>query len=279
MATATQSARAILGTELRCYVFESPGDMARHVAQSIAGIIREKNSFGQPAVLGLATGSTPVGVYRQLIRMYKEDQLDLSNVITFNLDEYFGLGLERLQSYHRWMHEHFFGEVNIPAENIHLPDGTVSASEVDEYFMKYEAAIERAGGIDVQLLGIGRNGHIGFNEPFSEPNSRTRLVTLDALTRKDASSDFFTEESVPTQAITMGLDTIFEARKGISDRVGRTQVDHRSRGSRGPIDRSAAGFAPARAPMRRLCSTRLRRHCYGAWPRRGGWGTFAGTTS
>ncbi|MCH8043613.1 MAG: glucosamine-6-phosphate deaminase [Planctomycetes bacterium] len=235
MATATQSARAILGTELPCYVFESPGDLARHVAHSIAGMIREKNSFGQPAVLGLATGSTPVGVYRELIRMHKEEQLDLSNVITFNLDEYHGLGPERLQSYHRWMHEHFFGEVNIPAENIHIPDGTVPASEVDEYCMKYEAAIERAGGIDVQLLGIGRNGHIGFNEPFSEPNSRTRLVTLDALTRKDASSDFFTEESVPTQAITMGLGTIFEARKVFLIALGEHKSTIIQEAAEGPL--------------------------------------------
>lgn len=179
----------------------------------VATVIRERQALGQKAVLGLPTGSTPVGVYRELIRMHREDGLDFSQVVTFNLDEYYGLGADRLQSYHRWMHEHFFDHVNIPAENIHIPDGTVPHDQVAEHCRQYEAEIARAGGIDIQLLGIGRNGHIGFNEPFSSRQSRTRLVTLDPLTRRDAASDFFSEENVPMQAITMGLGTIFEARK------------------------------------------------------------------
>src|SRR6185295_11291225 len=108
------------------------------------------------------------GVYRELVRMHRDEGLDFSNVVTFNLDEYYGLEPDRLQSYHRWMFKHFFDHVNIPRENIHIPDGRVAASEVNEHCRQYEAAIERAGGIDIQLLGIGRNGHIGFNEPFSK---------------------------------------------------------------------------------------------------------------
>ena len=205
--------RRVDGTLIPCCVFDSNRDLARFVAQTVAGIIRQKNAAGSSAVLGLPTGSTPVGVYRELIRIHREEGLDFSQVITFNLDEYFGLQPTQLQSYHRWMHEHFFSHVNIPAENIHIPDGTVPLENVEAYCERYESAIASAGGIDILLLGVGRNGHIGFNEPFSQRNSRTRLVTLDSVTRKSASSDFFNEEHVPTQALTMGLATILDARK------------------------------------------------------------------
>jgi glucosamine-6-phosphate deaminase len=212
--------RHVPGTAIPCFVFDSHGDLARLVAQTIAHLIRERNSYGQSAVLGLPTGSTPVGVYRELIRMHREEGLDFSNVVTFNLDEYFGLEPDQLQSYHRWMFEHFFDHVNIPRKNIHIPDGTVPLEQVDEHCRRYEEAIQRAGGIDLQLLGIGRNGHIGFNEPFSQRNSRTRLAMLDPITRKDASSDFFSEENVPASAITMGLGTILDARKIILMALG-----------------------------------------------------------
>lgn len=214
------AARMISGSRLPCYVFDSNRDLARHVALTIASLIRERNSFGQHAVLGLPTGSTPLGVYRELARMHREEGLDFSGVITFNLDEYFGLQPDQLQSYHRWMHENFFQYVNIPAKNIHIPYGNVPADEVHDYCRQYEAAIDRAGGIDLQLLGIGRNGHIGFNEPFSSRDSRTRLVTLDPVTRKDAASDFFGEENVPPQALTMGLGSILQARKIILIALG-----------------------------------------------------------
>lgn len=207
------TARPIPGTQIPCYVFKSNTDVARHVAHVVANTIRERNSFGRKAVLGLATGSTPVGVYRELIRMHQEERLDMSGVVTFNLDEYYGLGPDRLQSYHRWMNETFFKHVNIAPQNIHILDGTVCPEEVDEHCRRYEDAIRRAGGIDVQLLGIGRNGHIGFNEPFDPRNSRTRLVTLDEVTRADAASDFFSEDNVPSQALSMGIGTIMEARK------------------------------------------------------------------
>jgi glucosamine-6-phosphate deaminase len=206
-------AKRVVGTNLPCYRFDTPNELARHVARLIAGIIRERNFLGQNAVLGLPTGSSPVGVYRELIRLHKEEGLDFSMVETFNLDEYFGVQPDQLQSYHRWMNEHFFRYVNIAPENIHIPDGTVSPSRVAAYCREFEAMIERAGGLDVVILGIGRNGHIGFNEPFSSRGSRTRLVTLDTSTRRAAASDFFGEGNVPTQAITMGLANIFEARK------------------------------------------------------------------
>ncbi len=214
------AARMISGVRLPCYVFETNTDLARHVANTIASLIRERNSFGQHAVLGLPTGSTPIGVYRELARMHREEGLDFSGVITFNLDEYYGLQPEQLQSYHRWMHENFFQHVNIQPKNIHIPLGNVPPDQVDDYCRQYEANIERAGGIDLQLLGIGRNGHIGFNEPFSSRDSRTRLVTLDPVTRRDASADFFSEENVPPQALTMGLGSILQARKIILIALG-----------------------------------------------------------
>ncbi len=143
-------------------------------------------------MLGLPTGSTPVGMYRELIRMHREEGLDLSNVVTFNLDEYYGLEPDRLQSYHRWMFEHFFDHVNIPPrEHPHSRRHACRPTRSNDHCRQYEAAIERAGGIDMQLLGIGRNGHIGFNEPFSTRTSRTRLATLDPVTRQRRGQRFF----------------------------------------------------------------------------------------
>ena len=241
--TTSPTARQIPGTNLGCYVFESSKDLARHVAQLIAGIVRERHAFGQPAVLGLPTGSTPVGVYRELIRMHRDEGLDLSNVVTFNLDEYYGLRPDQLQSYHRWMHEQFFQDVNIPPENIHIPDGTVPLSEMDTYCREYDAKIEDAGGIDILLLGIGRNGHIGFNEPFSIRNSTTRLCTLDPITRRVAADDFFGEENVPAQAITMGLGTILSARKILLLALGEHKAEIVRETTEGPVtDRVPASF-------------------------------------
>ncbi|HEX7378979.1 MAG TPA: glucosamine-6-phosphate deaminase [Pirellulales bacterium] len=237
------AARRVPGTHIPCYVFESNRDLARHVAESLANLIRERNAYGQKAVFGLPTGSTPVGVYRELIRLHHEEGLDFSGVVTFNLDEYYGLQHDQLQSYHRWMFEHFFNHVNIPRSQIHIPDGTVPLDDVEDYCRRYEDAIERAGGIDVQLLGIGRNGHIGFNEPFSVRNSRTRLATLDPVTRRDAASDFFSEENVPQQAITMGLGTIFDARRVILIALGEHKAAIMRETAEGPLsDRVPASF-------------------------------------
>ena len=218
------TARLVTGAKLPAYVFDSAQDLARRVAAVIAVVIRERNALGQNAVLGLPTGSTPVGVYRELIRMHQEDGLDFSNVVTFNLDEYYGVSPERSQSYWRWMRKHLFDHVNIPPANIHVPDGTLPVEEVDAFCDAYEASIQEAGGIDVMLLGIGRNGHIGFNEPFSVRNSRTRLCTLDPVTRIDAASDFFGEENVPTQAITMGLGSILASRKILLIALGESKA-------------------------------------------------------
>ncbi len=230
----------LAGTALPCYVFDSHQHLARHVAGIIAAVIRDRASHGQKAVLGLPTGSTPVGIYRELIRLHQDEGLDFSNVVTFNLDEYLGLGPERLQSYRRWMHEHLFKFINVPPENVFIPDGLIPPERLDEYCRWYEERIREAGGIDIQLLGIGRNGHIGFNEPFSAKDSRTRVCTLDPLTRRDAASDFFSEENVPMQAITMGLGTIFDARKILLIALG----EHKA----GIIREAAEGPATPRVP-------------------------------
>jgi glucosamine-6-phosphate deaminase len=215
--------------------------MARHVALQIAAVIRERNAQGRDAVLGLPTGSTPVGVYRELIHMHREEKLDFSRVVTFNLDEYYGLAPDQLQSYHRWMREHFFQYVNVPKQNIHIPDGLVPAEKVAQHCRRYDEIIREAGGIDLMLLGVGRNGHIGFNEPFSPQSCRTRLATLDPMTRRDAASDFFGEENVPTQAITMGLATILEARQIILMALG----EHKAHIIQETVERPTSDRVPA----------------------------------
>jgi len=164
-------------------------------------------------VLGLATGSTPIGIYRELIRMHHDEALDFSDVITFNLDEYYGVAPDDIHSYHRYMWENLFSHINIPRDNVHIPRGDVPRDEIDAECARYEQAIRDAGGVDLQLLGIGKTGHIGFNEPGSGADSRTRIVTLDTITRRDAAADFFGEENVPTEAVTMGVATILAARE------------------------------------------------------------------
>ncbi len=187
--------------------------VARAVADRIADVIRRRRNEGRQAVLGLATGSTPVGVYRELIRMHREEKLDFSDVVTFNLDEYYPMDPGSIHSYHRFMWENLFDHVNVDPDNVHIPRGDVPRGEVEAYCRAYEEAIRRAGGIDFQILGVGRSGHIGFNEPGSGRESRTRLIWLDTITRKDAASDFFGEENVPAEAITMGVATILEAKE------------------------------------------------------------------
>jgi glucosamine-6-phosphate deaminase len=218
------SSHYLPNTRIPTLVFSNSSHASRHVAVMIESLMRQKNSAGQPTVLGLPTGSSPVGVYRELIRMHKEG-LDFSRVITFNLDEYFGLNHDDPHSYHRWMQETFFNHVNIKPENIHIPDGTIREEDAERYCADYEDRIRRAGGIDLQMLGIGRTGHVGFNEPGSTRHSRTRLTTLDPVTRRDAAGDFYGEENVPQQAVTMGVGTILEARKIVIMAFG----EHKSR--------------------------------------------------
>jgi len=197
---------------IRTEVFDSSLAASKAVAARVVALVRARAAKGQTAVLGLATGHTPIGIYRELIRMHREEGLDLSHVVTFNLDEYWPMDRDAIQGYWRWMHENFFNHVNIPPENIHIPDGRVPAEDIDDCCAAYEQAIADAGGIDLQILGLGRTGHIGFNEPGSARGSLTRRVTLDRVTRLDAASDFFGQENVPREAITMGLGTILAAR-------------------------------------------------------------------
>jgi glucosamine-6-phosphate deaminase len=185
------------------------------VAREIADLIRTRAAEGRPCVLGLATGSTPTGVYAELVRLHREQGLSFANVITFNLDEYFPMQPHEIQSYRRFMREHLFDHIDIKPENCNVPDGTLPIEKVADYCKAYEQKIQAAGGLDLQLLGIGRTGHIGFNEPGSGSESRTRLITLDRVTRLDAASDFFGEQYVPRRAITMGVGTILEARRVI----------------------------------------------------------------
>ena len=210
------------------------------VAQEIAQVIRATASRRRAAVLGLATGSTPIGVYAELVRLHRQEGLSFANVITFNLDEYFPMRPQDLQSYHRFMHEHLFDLVDIPRQNIHIPDGTLPPEKVDDYCAEYERQIQSAGGLDLQLLGIGRTGHVGFNEPGSSRNSRTRLITLDRVTRQDAASDFFGEQHVPRRAITMGVGTILSARRVIMIAFGETKAAIVARAVEGPVTSAVA---------------------------------------
>jgi len=188
-------------------------EIARTIAARIAEIIKECRAAGGHAVLGLATGSTPIGIYRELIKMHREQGLDFSDVVTFNLDEYYPMPPESIHSYHRYMRENLFNHINVKPQNIHIPRGDVPRDDIDVECEAYEEAIKTAGGIDLQILGIGKTGHIGFNEPGSGVESRTRRISLDTVTRRDAASDFFGEDNVPTDAITMGVATIMEARE------------------------------------------------------------------
>ncbi|MBV9122588.1 MAG: glucosamine-6-phosphate deaminase, partial [Planctomycetes bacterium] len=230
-------------TKIPTLVFPTSVQASRHVALMIESLIRQNNSARRPTVLGLPTGSTPVGLYRELIRLHQEAGLDFSQVITFNLDEYYPMAPDDMQSYRRWMQETLFDHINLAPENIHIPDGTIPKEEIQDYCAEYEQMIRRAGGIDLQILGVGRTGHIGFNEPGSTRNSRTRLVTLDPVTRRDAASDFFGEENVPQQALTMGVGTILEARSVVLLAFGEHKADIVKRAVEGEItDAIAASF-------------------------------------
>ncbi len=242
-AVTTLRARRVPGTKVPCYLFETGYDLAKHGARIVAGVMRERHALGQKFVLGLSTGSTPLGVYRELIRMHREEGLDFSHVEIFLLNEFYGLPPEALQSYHRWVHEKLVDQINIPPENVHVPDGLVPLADVPTYCREYELAIEQAGGIDILLLGVGGNGHIGFNEPFSIRNSRTRLCTLDPVSRRALASDFFREANVPTQAITMGLGTILDARKVLLLALGEHKAKVIRETCEGPIgDRVPATY-------------------------------------
>ena len=194
-------------------VYPNTDIASRKVARRISDLIQKKSKNGEQAILGLATGVTPIGVYRELVRIHKEENVSFKNVITFNLDEYFPMKPTSSQSYVSFMKENLFDHIDIDMANVHIPDGTLDIETIPAFCLDYEKKITNLGGLDLQILGIGRTGHIGFNEPGSAPNSGTRLVTLDDLTRRDASRDFGGKQNVPTKAITMGIGTIFKARE------------------------------------------------------------------
>jgi glucosamine-6-phosphate deaminase len=225
---------------IRTHIVDDHDDLGRLVAHRIAEVVRARGADGRGAVLGFATGSTPIGAYRELIRLHKEEGLSFRHVVTFNLDEYYPMDPGSLHSYHRFMWENLFSQLDIPREHVHIPRGDVPRDRVDDEVRCYEDAIRAAGGIDLQLLGIGRTGHIGFNEPGSGAESRTRLITLDLVTRKDAAADFFGEENVPREALTMGVATILEAREILILATGEHKAAIVRRAVEGDVDYEVA---------------------------------------
>jgi glucosamine-6-phosphate deaminase len=232
--------RASAAEHVPVTVYPSSQAASQAVAQEIAELIRSLNSRGGRTVLGLATGSTPTGVYDELIRLHRQEALSFRNVVTFNLDEYWPMQPDELQSYVRFMHENLFDHIDIDPRNIHIPDGTVAREKVEEFCRQYEQAIRDAGGIDFQLLGIGRTGHIGFNEPGSPRDSRVRLITLDKVTRMDAAADFFGERNVPHKALTMGVDTILSAKRIVLMAFGEHKAEVIRRAVEEPVSASVA---------------------------------------
>lgn len=197
-------------------IFEDSNKASYDVAKEIVDTMLQKQRQGKNFVLGLATGSTPIKVYEYLVEFHQKQNVSFYNVITFNLDEYYPMTPESIHSYVRFMNEHLFDHLDIKKENIHIPDGTLKGAEnIRAFCEEYEQRIEAFGGIDLQVLGIGRTGHIGFNEPGSILSSKTRMVRLDRVTKLDAASDFFGLEHVPQRAITMGVGTIMAAKKVI----------------------------------------------------------------
>jgi len=194
-------------------------EMSKKAAEIVKKQIKEKPN----TVLGLATGSTPLGMYKHLIEMYKRGEIDFSNVITFNLDEYIGLSPDHPQSYHYFMFHNFFNHINIKKENVHIPNGI--AEDLEEECRKYEEEIEKAGGIDLQILGIGINGHIGFNEPDESIETKTHVVTLTEKTINANKRFFKSAEEVPRKAITMGLGSIMKAKKIVLLASGKNKAE------------------------------------------------------
>ena len=201
------------------------------VAREIAALIRDKQKKKLPCVLGLATGSTPKTLYAELVRMHKEEKLSFKNVVTFNLDEYYPIDNDALQSYNRFMRANLFDHVDINPKNIHIPKGETKKEDIKSHCNQYEKMIEDAGGIDLQILGIGNNGHIGFNEPGSSIHSRTRLITLDTSTRLANSYEFANISEVPQAGHYHGNQQHSEIKKNHPDGLGPGKsADHKKSG-------------------------------------------------
>ncbi|MBP6023866.1 glucosamine-6-phosphate deaminase [Ferruginibacter sp.] len=222
-------------------IFAEADDACKTVADEIAELIRAKKQTGEYAVLGLATGSTPKKIYKELIRMHRQEVLSFKNVICFNLDEYYPMSSSSLQSYRHFMKENLFDCIDIDPKNCYILDGTISLDDIKHHCEQYEQKIKDAGGIDFQLLGVGRNGHIGFNEPGSHISSVTRLITLDRVTRSDAAAEFSGMVNVPRKAITMGVSTIINAKRIVLIAWGEKKADMVKLAVEGPVSE----FIPA----------------------------------
>jgi glucosamine-6-phosphate deaminase len=216
-------------------VFDTRDDGSKYVAREIASLIGEKNKLEKPTVLGLATGGSPLLLYKELVRIHQEEGLSFKNVISFNLDEYYPMKPDDQESYHRFMHENLFSHIDIDPDHIFIPDGTIPSDEIETYCLAYDSKIKSFGGIDIQVLGIGRTGHIGFNEPGSQISDETRMVHLNEITIEDASKDFDGIENVPRAAITMGVKSIMQARKVFLVAWGEGKADIIRQVSEGPV--------------------------------------------
>jgi len=222
-------AQRLSSTKIPTLMFPTPADAGVHVAHVVADLIRENNAASVPTVLGLTTGATPVGMYHELVRLHREEGLDFSKVMAFLPDEYFPMSPDCPQSNHPWMRSHFFDHVNIPEEQIQMPRGDTPLNEVQSYCEEFIAAVDRAGGIQLQILGIGRNGHISFNEPGSSWHSQMRVAKLAPETRADTAGVFGGEENVPRQALTFGISNILAARQVIIMALGHRKAEILSR--------------------------------------------------
>lgn len=212
---------------------------AEEASKAAARLIARQLTEKSKSVLGLATGSTPCRLYQLLIQMYRGNRLDFSRVSTFNLDEYVGLDSAHPASYHRFMEEKLFAHINVPREHIHIPDGITK--DIPSHCAAYEKAIHEAGGIDLQILGLGSDGHLGFNEPGSSLTSRTRVKTLTARTRNDNARFFATSQDVPHHVITMGLGTIMESRMCLCMAFGKEKAQAVANSVEGPVTASVPG--------------------------------------
>jgi len=219
-------------------VYDDNKQASKYIAQEIAKTIKAKNAKGETCILGLATGSSPIRVYNELVRLHKEEGLSFKNVVTFNLDEYFPMPKESIQSYVYFMNQNLFDHIDIPNENINIPDGTLEENQIYDFCQSYELKIVEFGGIDIQILGIGRTGHVGFNEPGSGIDSPTRLISLDSITMRDAAGDFGALENVPRRAVTMGVRTIMNARRVFLMAWGEKKADIIKRTIEGDISES-----------------------------------------
>ena len=217
-------------------IFATSQAAVAQLATETSQLIRSNDAAGKPTVLGLATGGTPILYYNELIRLHKEDGLSFQNVISFNLDEYAGLARDHAESYWYFMHENLFNHIDIKPENINLPSGLVADADIAAHCAQYEQDIIDAGGLDLQILGIGRTGHIGFNEPGSPKDSITRAITLNSITREDAAPAFGGIDKVPTAAITMGCGTILAAKRIVLMAWGDNKAEIVSKAVTGPIN-------------------------------------------